>query len=110
MKHDYTGDLVIAVEEVMKFAKASALYEMQCRINAAKALMRQQTLQADAAEMHMLTFNLAVAKTKLDLLKNQVASLPAAYQAPLSDLFGEAEQYIESLRQARNGIVKRRRS
>ena len=110
MKHDYTGDLIIAVEEVMKFAKTSALYEMQSRINAAKVLMRQQTLQADASEMHVLTFNLAVAKTKLDLLKNQVKSLPAAYQTPLSDLLGEAEQYIESLRLARNSIVKRRRS
>ena len=78
--------------------------------NAAKALMRQQTLQADAAEMHVLTKNLAMAKMKLALLKRQIQSLPPAYQDTVSCLFAETEQYIKSLRIGRNSIVGRRRT
>ena len=110
MSHDYAGDLIVVVDEVMKYAKASALYEMQCKINEAKALMRRETLGADAAEMHVLTKNLAMAKMKLALLKAQVKSVPAAYQDTVSCLFAETEQYIESLRNGRNSIVGRRRS
>ena len=66
--------------------------------------------RADAAEMHVLTKNLAMAKMKLALLKAQVKSVPAAYQDTVSCLFAETEQYIESLRNGRNSIVGRRRS
>ena len=109
MNHDYAGDLVIVIDEIMNYAKASALYETQCRINEAKALMRRETLSADAAEMHVLTVNLAIARQKLALLKLQIESLPAEYHEPLSSLFEEAEQYIESLRCGRNDLVTRRR-
>lgn len=110
MSHDFAGDLIVVVDEVMKYAKASALYEMQCKINEAKALMRRETLGADASVMHVLTKNLAMAKLKLSLLKEQVKSLPPAYQDAVSCLLVETEQYIESLRRGRNCIVGRRRS
>ena len=83
---------------------------MQCEINAAKALMREETLRADSAEMRELTKNLAVVKTKIFVLNEEIKSLPPAYREPLSCLFAEAKEYMESLRTRRNAVVGRRHS
>ena len=110
MKHNYLEDIVCVCGEVMRYARTSALYEVQVKVSEAQAQLRRKTYLADAAEMHVLTKNLAVAKMKITLMKAQIESFSPECQATLSCLFDEAEKYIASLRQGRAEIVRRRRT
>ena len=108
VRHDYAGSAISAIEEVLSYARACSLYEMQEKINAAKVEMRRRLLECDASEMSAMTLQLAKAKLKLDILRQRIAACPESCQELLNGLCDEVEQHIAGLRNGRNDIAGRR--
>ena len=102
MKHDYAGDLLSAVTEIVDFAKDQALYDVQCRVNEQLAKCRQEKFASEARLMHKVTLDLASVKLKLDLLKVRIVGYPEELKAALEPLFAEGHTRIEELRRIRN--------
>ena len=102
----YCNHLLDVVTEIVNYARAKAIYEVQCETNRALAELRQTRLECEADQMNQLTRNLNMTKIKLRILKTQVQGFPPEYQDALEPLFQAAEEKMEELRKKRDKLMR----
>ena len=96
-----TDDLLMAINDVIDFAKHKTSFEVQQRINLELKKMRSADFAANSSRFSSVTRDLAKTKIKIERFKKRVSELSSEYQTILAPLIKETEDRVIALRQVR---------